>query len=170
VRLRRGPNALDARLEINYAQMSVGEREEFPWYRLRYSVAPTSAADAPAALEGVVSVSEVTPDLFELRVVSAPAARPGSHYGARVRTTNPVTGRPLKGVSVEATFTFEDDGDRKTVLKASGATDGEGFVTLDFDLPRTLRTYDDEAELAARARSRGRCSTRRAQSSPARRS
>ncbi|HWS88656.1 MAG TPA: MG2 domain-containing protein [Pyrinomonadaceae bacterium] len=152
VRLRRGSNALDARLEINYAQMSAGEREEFPWYRLRYSVAPTSAADAPAALEGVVSVSEVTPDLFELRVVSAPAARPGSHYGARVRTTNPVTGRPLKGVAVEAAFTFEDGDDKKTVLKASGATDGEGFVTLDFDLPRTLRTYDDEAELKVTAR------------------
>src|SRR5215211_6426259 len=38
VRLRRGANALDAQLELNYAQMSVGEREEFPWYRLRYSV------------------------------------------------------------------------------------------------------------------------------------
>src|ERR1044071_6508842 len=152
VRLRRGTNALDAQLELNYAEMPGGERAEFPWYRLRYSVAPTETKDAPAALEGVVSVSEITPDLFELRVISAPAARPGSHYGARVRTANPVTRRPLKGVGVEAAFTFEDDDDKKTVLKASGSTDGEGFVTLDFDLPHTLHADDDEAGLEVTAR------------------
>src|SRR5829696_2094141 len=152
VRLRRGANALDVALELPSAGLLDAERKEFPWYRLRYSVAPTATADAPAALEGVVSVSEVTPDLFELSVVSAPAARPDSHYGARARTANPVTGRPLKGVAVEATLTFENADDKKTVLKASGATDGDGFVTLHFDLPRALHTSDDEAELEVTAR------------------
>ncbi|MBV8860038.1 MAG: carboxypeptidase regulatory-like domain-containing protein [Acidobacteria bacterium] len=153
VRLRRGPNALDVALEFHYAELSDAERKEFPWYRLRYSVAPTSATtDAPPALEGVASLSEVAPDLFELSVISAPAARPGSHYMARARTANPVNARPLKGVAVEAKMTFEEKGDKKTALKASGTTDGEGFVTLDFELPRGLHPSDDEAELEVTAR------------------
>jgi hypothetical protein len=152
VRLRRGSNALDVALGLPYAQLLEVERKEFPWYRLRYSVTPTATETGPPALEGVVSVSEVTPDLFELSVISAPAARPGSHYAARVRTANPVNGRPLKGVAVEAAVIFEGTGDKKTVLKASGATDGEGFVTLDFDLPRPPHTSDDEAELEVTAR------------------
>jgi hypothetical protein len=152
VRLRRGMNALDVALELSYAQLLEAERKEFPWYRLRYSVAPASTTDATTALEGVVSVSEITPDLFELSVISAPAARPGSHYGARVRTANPVTQRPLKGVAVEATLTFEDADDKKTVLKATGTTDSDGFVALDFELPRTVHTSDDEAELEVTAR------------------
>ncbi len=151
VRLRRGANALEVALELPYARLPDSERKAFPWYRLRYSVAPAATTEAPPALEGVVSVSEVAPDLFELSVVSAPAARPGSHYGARARTANPVTQRPIKGVAVEATLTFAADS--KTVLKASGTTDGDGFVTLDFDLPRALRTNDDDgAELVVTAR------------------
>jgi hypothetical protein len=152
VRLQRGTNALDAALELPYAQLLDAERKEFPWYRLRYSITPVATSDAPAALEGVVSVSEVTPDLFELSVTSAPAARLGSHYAARVRTANPVTQRPLKGVAVEATLTFDDVGDKTNVLKATGTTDGDGFVTLDFELPRTVHTSDDEAELEVTAR------------------
>lgn len=151
VHLRRGANALEVALELPYARLLDAERREFPWYRLRYSVAPTATNEAPPALEGIVSVSEAAPDLFELSVVSAPAARAGSHYGARARTANPVTQRPIKGVAVEATLTFAAD--KKTVLKASGTTDVDGFVTLDFDLPRALRTLDDdEAELVVTAR------------------
>jgi hypothetical protein len=152
VRLRRGTNELDVALELPYAKLLDAERREFPWYRLRYSIEPTSTKDAPPTLEGVVSVSEVMHDLFELSVISAPAVRPGSHYAARVRTANPLTQRPLKGVAVEATLTFEETGDKKTVIKATGATDGDGFVTLDFDLPRAVKTYDDEAQLEVTAR------------------
>lgn len=150
VRLRRGANALDVALDLPYAQLLDAERKEFLWYRLRYSVEPTATAEVPPALEGVVSVSEIAPDLFELSVISAPAARPGSHYGVRVRTANPSNGRPLKSVAVEGALTFDGVGDKKTVLKASGVTDGDGFFTLDFDLPRAL--YDKEVELEVTAR------------------
>ncbi|HEX8293566.1 MAG TPA: MG2 domain-containing protein, partial [Pyrinomonadaceae bacterium] len=151
VRLRRGRNALAVALELPLKELLDAERKEFPWYRLRYSVEPAPAAGAPPALEGVVSVSEVTPGLFGLTVISAPAARPGSQYVARARTANPVTQRPVEGVAVEATLTFDGEGDEKTVLKASGATDDDGLVTLGFDLPGALRA-DDDAELEVRAR------------------
>ncbi|HEX8353067.1 MAG TPA: hypothetical protein VF611_09220, partial [Pyrinomonadaceae bacterium] len=154
VRVRRGANSFDVPLDLRFAELPESERDQFPWYRLRYRVAPAAAADAGAgaalAAEGVVSVSEVTHDLFELRVVSPRAARAGSSFGARVRTANPVTQRPVKGVAVEAALEF-DAGDGDTVVRASGVTDGEGLVSLDFALPREVED-DGEAELKVSAR------------------
>src|ERR1044072_5580408 len=77
VRLRRGTNPLDVALDLPYTRLLESEREVFPWSPLPYSVEPTRTTDAPPTLEGVVSVSEITPDLFELSVVSARRARPG---------------------------------------------------------------------------------------------
>ncbi|PYS79288.1 MAG: hypothetical protein DMF66_03270, partial [Acidobacteria bacterium] len=101
VQVRRGTNSLDVPLKLPFSELLEAEQKEFPWYRLRYHVAPTPPADSVvAALEGIVSLSEVTPDLFELRVVSSRKARGGSTFRTRVRTANPVTGRPVKGVAV----------------------------------------------------------------------
>jgi len=152
VRVRRGANALEVPLELRYQNLLPAERAEFPWYRLRYKVEPTPAGAAPPALEGIVSVSEAAPDLFELSVISARATRPGAHYSARVRTANPVSGRPLKGVAVEAALSFEGEDDDKTVVKAAGNTGDDGFVTLDFELPPGAHAYDDEVGLKVSAR------------------
>lgn len=153
VRVRRGSNSFDVPLKLPYNDLLPTERKEFPWYRLRYRLEPTPAADAPPPLEGIVSVSEVTPDLFELRVVTARKARAGSHLGARIRTANPITQRPVKGVAVEATLEYEagDDNEDDKTLKATGVTDGDGLVTLDFALPRSVED-DDDVDLKVTAR------------------
>lgn len=150
VRVRRGANAFDVPLQLPYSELLDAERKEFPWFRLRYRVEPSAAPDAPPALEGIVSVSEVMPDLFELRVVSAREALAGSRFTARVRTANPLTQRPVRGVAVEATLAL-DEGDKKSTLKAHGVTDGEGIATLSFELPRTAAD-EDEIELKVSAR------------------
>ncbi|HYH85659.1 MAG TPA: MG2 domain-containing protein, partial [Pyrinomonadaceae bacterium] len=93
---------------------------------------------------------EITPDLFELRVVSSRSARGGSTLRARVRTANPVGNRPVKGVAVGAQLVF-DIGIRATVLKASAMTDGDGLASLDFRLPRFVED-DADAELKVTAR------------------
>jgi hypothetical protein len=147
VRVRRGTNSLATALGLRYSELPASERNEFPWFRLRYRLA---GADASETAEGVVSVSEVTADLFELRVVTPRRARAGSGLTARVRTANPSTERPAKGVAVEAALTF-NDGDTKNVVKASGVTDGEGLVSLDFALPRAVED-DGDAELKVTAR------------------
>lgn len=150
VRVRRGTNSFEVPLDLRYAELPRSDRDEFPWFRLRYRLAADDAASANEATGGLVSVSEVTPDLFELRVVSPRRARAGAPLTARVRTANPVTQRPSKGVAVEGALTF-DDGDNKTVLKASGVTDGEGLVSLGFELPRAVDD-DADAELKVTAR------------------
>jgi hypothetical protein len=148
-RVRRGTNSFEVPLDLRYAELPESDRDDFPWFRLRYSLAADDATPAPEAAAGVVSVSEVTPDLFELRVVSPRRARAGSPLTARVRTANPVTQRPAKGVAVEGALVFA--GETRTVLKASGVTDGEGLVSLDFELPGAVDD-DADAELKVTAR------------------
>jgi hypothetical protein len=149
-RVRRGANSFDVPLKLPYMALLEAERKEFPWYRLRYRVKPSATTDQPPAVEGIVSISEVTPDLFELRVVTSHKARAGSTFRARVRAANPVTQRPVKNVAVEASLTF-DAGDQDTVIKFAATTDGDGFASLDFSLPRTVED-DGDAELKVTAR------------------
>ncbi|MDT5261156.1 MAG: hypothetical protein QOC61_160, partial [Acidobacteriota bacterium] len=150
VRVRRGANSFDVPVELPYAELLEAERQQFPWYRLRYRVAPATPSDETPAVEGLVSISEVTPDLFRLRVVTSRKARAGSTFSARVRTANPVTQRPVKNVTVEASLTF-DAGEGKTVIKSAATTDGDGFASLDFKLPREVED-DGDAELIVTAR------------------
>ncbi len=148
VRVRRGTNSFEVPLGLRHSELPESDRSQFPWFRLRYHLTPDGGEGAAA--EGVVSISEVTPDLFELSVVSPRKARAGSTFTARVRAANPLTQRPAKGVAVEATLTFDtDEGDESA--KASGMTDGEGLASLDFALPRGSDA-DDDARLRVTAR------------------
>gem|GEM_PF-1232759 len=150
--LRPGKNSLTIPIKLPYSRMPEAERKQFPWYRLRYRVAPEGGAsvEAAAAVEGIVSLSEVTPDLFELRVVTSRRTRAGSQLRTRVRTFNPVTGRAVKGVAVAGELKF-DDGSDPVVSKASGVTGGDGFASLDFVVPREVAD-DGDADLKINAR------------------
>jgi hypothetical protein len=106
-------------------------RGRVPWYRVRYSVTPEPDAAPPAA--GIISLSEITPDLFELSVFTPGYAFEGQHFRARVRAANPVSERPAKGVAIAGAFSLGDE--KETVVRAA-TTDGEGLATLDFELPR----------------------------------
>jgi hypothetical protein len=151
--VRPGANTFHVPFKLPFSELPEAERKEFPWFRLRYRVAPAASSETTPAVAGVVSLSEVTPDLFEMRVNSSRKARGGSTFRARVSTVNPVNERPVRGVAVAAKLTF-DTGARPTILKASGTTDGEGIATLDFELPRHVED-DGEAELKVTARRGG---------------
>ncbi|MCA1633768.1 MAG: type II secretion system protein GspG [Acidobacteria bacterium] len=138
---------------LPYSALRESERREFPWYRLRYRITPDAAAGAPSPAEGVVSISEVTPALFEMRVVSSRYVRPGALYRARVRAANPVTQRGVRDVAVEAEMKF-DDATESVALKARGVTDADGYVKLDFALPRKIGD-DGDGELKVTGRRGG---------------
>ncbi|HEU4597802.1 MAG TPA: alpha-2-macroglobulin family protein [Pyrinomonadaceae bacterium] len=150
--VQRGKSAVVVPVLLPYSELRETERREFPLYRLRYRVTPEASAGEVSAAEGVVSISEVTPDLFELRVVSSKTVRPGTQYRARVRAANPATQRGVRDVAVEAVMTFDED--EPIVLKASGATDADGYARLEFTLPRKI-VDDDEPDLKVTARRGG---------------
>ena len=142
--IRRGASSLNIPLSLRLNGLDAGERNEMLWYRLRYHLTPLkpSAETGLGDIEGIVSLSEITPDIFQLGVIAPERAREGSRYRAQVRTLHPVTSHPIKGVQVEASMQF-DNGEKEVELKASGVTDAEGYAALDFDLPSKIDDDDD---------------------------
>lgn len=106
------------------------------WYRLKYRMAD-AAGSGTSIDSGIISLSQIMPDLFEIRVATSDFAREGGRYRARVQALHPFTHRPAAGVQVKGEIVFEDD-DRKST--ASATTNKEGYALLDLVLPPNLST------------------------------
>ncbi|HYP54030.1 MAG TPA: MG2 domain-containing protein, partial [Pyrinomonadaceae bacterium] len=146
--LAPGASAVLVPLDVRYDNLEEWQRKRFPWFRLRYRVAPAAQSPSGERAEGFVSVSEAAPDIFELHLVTPPRARPGSRFRARARAAHPVSLRPVKGVRVEATLDFGDDADFPP-KRAAATTDADGGVELDFEVPRNV---ESDVELTVKAR------------------
>jgi hypothetical protein len=101
---------------------------EIAWYRLRYRVGES---------RGIISLSTIIRDIFELRVIAAEDLFSGMTYRSRVRATNPFNNQTVEGVKVNAELELELKGedDQKLKLKSAGITDKEGFAFLEFQIP-----------------------------------
>lgn len=120
------------------------DNQELLWYRLRYEITPAVSAEFDTVSK-VVSLSEITPDIFKLDVATSRKAHEGSAYRLRVRTTHPLNSKPVAAVAISAELKFDGYDRDDIVLKKSARTDGTGFATLDFQIPRELE--DDEGDL-----------------------
>jgi hypothetical protein len=118
--------------------------DPLPWCRLRYAITPTLAGGMQGkSAQGIISVSEITPQLFDLHVAGPPSVKEGGHYALRVRTIHPLTGRPVAGVAVQASLDINSDNDKPLVTRKV-LTDREGFAALAFALPNTLDSGDED--------------------------
>src|SRR5260370_21785144 len=115
--------------------------EEIPWYRLRYNLEiKNTPSSRPAS--GIVAIGEITPQLFDLTMVSARELAAGSSYPVHLRTRQPITLRPVRGVSLQAKLELGNDDN--TTLHAKGVTDRNGNATLVFAIP--VDVHPDSAE------------------------
>jgi hypothetical protein len=146
--LSRGRNELTFPIALWLKGKSATSTHELLWYRLRYQIAPASAAHFDS-IANVVSLSEITPDIFAVNVASARKAHEGSTYRLRVKTAHPLTAKPVSGVSVEAQLKFDGYDRDDVVLKQSAHTDASGFATIDFQIPRDLEDNDGDLEVTA---------------------
>lgn len=124
--------------------------KELLWRRLRYEVAAFDPSGKETeSVSGLISLSEITPDIFRL-VVSAPQeVGKEAKYSIRARTLHPLTGEPAPGVKVEARMAYEE-GDDKRELKSAGVTNSIGESLLEFKLPGPLKADDVKIEVIAR--------------------
>jgi len=113
-------------------------RRELVWYRLRYRLVET-VRSSMSIHNGIISLSEITPDLFEIRVATADLAREGGRYRARVQASHPFTHQPAAGVQIKGEIVFEDYDVKPT---SSAITDKEGYALLDLVLPPNLALID----------------------------
>ncbi len=123
------------------------ENSELLWYRLRYRV-ETSQPAKSQSLTGLLSLSEIAPDIFALNVVASEYPFPGRHFRAHVITVHPLSGRAVRGVSVTSELAFNGK-PADPPLRASSSTNGAGIATLDFILPRELEVEDGELTVSA---------------------
>ncbi|HJU56277.1 MAG TPA: MG2 domain-containing protein, partial [Pyrinomonadaceae bacterium] len=140
--IQEGSFALVTPLPLLPKDLSGGARSQVLWYRLRYRITPPPLAGeiGTGGIEGIVSLSEITPDLFQLRVVAPQHGSAGTRYRAQVFTTHPVTMRPVKGVSIEAKLRFDDDDLQDAQL--AGVTNADGHAEFDFDLPAKIENQE----------------------------
>ncbi len=110
------------------------------WWRLHYVITPRDSAVSP--LEGFISASEITPDIFDLQVFASRDARAGMRYQARARTAHPITHQPVSNVHITAVATYELNG-KERELKASAGTDQDGYAIVTFELPKDFGEDDD---------------------------
>lgn len=117
------------------------------WFRLRYRVGETS---------GIVSLSQLVKNIFEIRIAAAERIYAGTTYQIRVRAVQPLNNLPVKKVKIEGELDIELDteaDENKIELKANGETDGEGFAVLEFKVPENLKIED--ADIIVKGRKNG---------------
>lgn len=127
-----GDQTLKLNLPLSISQLDNYNGRQLLWHRLRYRL---NSDSSNTIAEGILSLSEITSDLFDIRVAASEYAREGGRYRARVLASHPVTRRPTPNVVVEGDITLEDDNDNSVKLHASKTTDDSGYALLEFVLP-----------------------------------
>lgn len=118
--------------------------EEIGWYRLRYRIGD---------VQGIISLSEIVRNDFELRVAAGEYIFSGSVYRVRIRAFKPYTNQPAPNVLVKGDVKLDLDTDAKNdelKLDASGKTDAEGFAVLDFKVPENIKFDDGDLKITGR--------------------
>jgi hypothetical protein len=126
VRIREGKGSYDLVMPIG--DLLETAEDEIAWFRLRYRVGNAA---------GIISVSQIIKDIFEFKIIASDQLLSGMTHRSRVRALNPITGRPVGGVHIEAVMNLElaGDGEKKIEMRSEGETDSEGFSVLDFQIP-----------------------------------
>ncbi len=139
--------ASKVQLDVTLPDLKPKDIDTVFWYRVAYKVSPTAPVGAPAmSIAGVISVSEIAPDMFELQVAYPMGAKPGAPIHVLVRAVQPVTSRPVAGVKIQAALDANDS-DSTTPLKVSATTNSRGYAPIDFAIPATADTDRPELEI-----------------------
>jgi hypothetical protein len=111
--------------------------DEIAWWRLSYAVGDS---------HGVISISELLRDDFDLRASAFQRVIPGESMRLRVRSLNPFTEKAVKGVAITAELILSLDTESENdelKLKGTARTGGDGFAVIDFKVPAALKLDDD---------------------------
>ncbi len=107
------------------------------WYRLRYRITP-EAASGLSPVEGIVQLSQILPNLWEVAVSGIKNPRPGSDLRLRVRVDDPRTGKGRSGVRIDAALK-NDDHETFGMPAKPAKTDSQGFALVTLKIPVTIK-------------------------------
>jgi A-macroglobulin TED domain/Alpha-2-macroglobulin family/MG2 domain/Carboxypeptidase regulatory-like domain/A-macroglobulin receptor binding domain/Macroglobulin domain MG3 len=146
--LKAGRQTISVTLPFKTHDLTPDEDSEILWYRLHYRITSDTGSETDA--EGLISLSEITPDLFDLQIIGPRNAIPGKDYSVGVRAAHPLTRRPLKDVDVKGLITASDSDEQDISLINSALTDSNGYAELQFKLPPNLDEDDIDLEVEGR--------------------
>ena len=142
--LKAGKHKYPVRIPLADLVKLEGE-DSIGWYRVRYRIGEAS---------GIVSMSELLKDVFELRAAASDQVVPGSVYRMRVSAINPFTNQRVRSVAIDGKLeldTVSNDVDDEITIAATAVTNKEGIAVLNFKIPAGIRLdMDPEFELVGR--------------------
>ncbi len=131
----------ESKLKIPFPLGQFYRENDTPWFRLKFRItSDETPGKSFAPVTGIISLSEMAAEMFELHIVASDFALPGKPYRAQVRALHPVTARPVAGVRIISELKFDNDAEDKFV--ASSVTDRSGFASLSINLPQSLKPED----------------------------
>lgn len=147
--IKPGGNTVTVPIALWLSGKAATDTREVLWYRLRYRITPAGSAQFDPT-SGVISLSEITPDIFALHVAAPQKAQEGAPYRLRVGTAQPMTSQAVAGVSIDVEIKFDGYDRDDVVLKQSTRTNANGFATLDFQIPRGVEDNEGDLKVVAR--------------------
>ncbi len=133
VRIKKGQETYKITMPLGDVMKTSGD--DIAWYRLRYRV---------GNLQGVISLSELIKDVFDLRVAASENFFAGQNYRVRIRAIQPFTKDAVRKVKVRGELILELDTDEDELrLLAHGETNGDGLAVLDFKIPEGAKLDSD---------------------------
>lgn len=147
--IRRGKQSFQ--IPLNLPPVIAIDSSDLLWYRLHYSIISNENTNNNPA-NGIISLSEMMPEIFELRASAAKNVFAGMRYQVRVRAFHPVTNTPTANVKITGNLKLDLDADEdedELKLAATGTTDRDGFAVLNFTIPADakLDSYGGKIEL-----------------------
>ena len=129
-----GSQKLNVSLPLYFSNLKEDERHELLWYRLRYHIKEGQPAGNTIAA-GIISFSEMTPDLFDLRVATSEVVREKDRLLARVQAGHPISRKPAANVQIDGEIILDAENDKKITVRSLKTTDSNGHALLEFVIP-----------------------------------
>ncbi len=139
-RLRAGRNRLAVRFPFDFAALTQDDRREFLWYRVQYRIEPASAEQSFEPVIGVLTVGQISPAAFVLRLAHPAGVAAGAPLRVRVRSLHPLTEKGVAGVQLNGVATYENEDFHAVQVSAGSRTDSDGHAVLEFPLPANLHS------------------------------
>lgn len=130
VNARIGPGRTTTEIPFERFSAIAEDSEALFWHRIRYRITPDSGM---SPISGVVSMSRIFPDAFELTLLSRQMVENGK-FRVTVLATRIATGEPVANVALNGVLEFNDSG-----IVSTSITDKEGAAVVEFQIPKLER-------------------------------
>ncbi|MEP6925509.1 MAG: MG2 domain-containing protein, partial [Pyrinomonadaceae bacterium] len=131
----KGMNEIDFVL-VNFAEIP---KENFAFYRLRYEI-----NSATQNINGIIAVSEIAPEIFEIEAIATENVRENQRYFVRTKAIQPVSLRGVENVQISGELGIEFENKKDLIaVRTAGVTDAQGYALLEFNLPPNVKKVDE---------------------------